>query len=126
MWSTVWSVTVMHSPLQLCAAFGSGCILAGVVLVTSSSGMDVEAMQLEELRAVSTLEQRLLSGRIAPMEHLARMASMPDLKLMRRRNFPPLDGSSPGPSPAGGLLPVRHSLERQRGNYLSRTLTATF
>eukprot|EP00775_Hariotina_reticulata_P014269 gene14269-14419_t len=94
--------------------------------------MDVEEMQLEEQRAASTLEQRLLSGRLTPLERLTRMASMPDLKLMRRSPLPlggpnlghlprPLTGSGDPP----GALPVRISPGRPTGS-MTRTLTATF
>ncbi|WIA30496.1 hypothetical protein OEZ86_000580 [Tetradesmus obliquus] len=77
LWSTLWSVAIMHHNLQLCAGLGSASILIGVVLVTQSSGMDVEEQQLEEQRTLSTLEHRVLSGAASPLAVLARAGSLP-------------------------------------------------
>jgi len=132
---SLWSVVSLHNPLQLCVGLGSVCILAGVGCVTASTGMDVQEIQLEELRTVSTLEQRLLSGRIAPLDNLARMASLPNLRLGRRStNASSLMGASPDVSVRAGVYSAAVGT-RAHGNTssgggqdrsLPRTLTATF
>jgi hypothetical protein len=96
LWSTLWSVAIMRHNLQLCAALGSGSILIGVILVTQSSGMDAEEQQLEEQRTLSTLEQRLLSGRVSPLASLVRGGSLPsDLWLGYRSSKHSIQGLSP-------------------------------
>jgi hypothetical protein len=105
LWSTLWSVAIMHHNLQLCAALGSASILIGVVLVTQSSGMDAEEQQLEEQRTLSTLEQRLLSGRVSPLAALARAGSLPSgLWLGRRSSKHSIPGMSPTAVGAGGSM----------------------
>jgi hypothetical protein len=86
----------MRHDLQLCAALGSASILLGVVLVTQSSGMDVEEQQLEEQRTLSTLEHRLLSGGASPLAVLARAGSLPtSLWLGQRSSKHSIAGASP-------------------------------
>lgn len=79
LYSHVWAVTIMHAPLQPCALLGSGAILAGVVLVTESSGMSHSRRELEVERTLSTLERRmsLPPTSVAARLGFKRMGSMP-------------------------------------------------
>lgn len=83
MWSTLWSVVIMHGDLQLCTVLGSASILLGVALVTQSSGMDAAEMQLEEKRLELTIESRIMSGRLTPLDRLMRGMSQPNMWLGR-------------------------------------------
>lgn len=77
LYSWIWSVIIMHTPIQLCAVLGSAAILAGVVCVTESSGMSHARMKLEAERTLSTLALREELGRTSVLQKLARTGSVP-------------------------------------------------
>eukprot|EP00879_Flechtneria_rotunda_P008079 GHRR01008463.1.p1 GENE.GHRR01008463.1~~GHRR01008463.1.p1 ORF type:complete len:163 (+),score=29.06 GHRR01008463.1:144-632(+) len=79
LYSYVWSITILHGPIQLCAALGSACILAGVLFVTESSQIDEAEAMLEVQRTESTLFQRSLSARLAPLDLLAARIGLPPI-----------------------------------------------